>query len=67
MSNNLFTYIIRFKEIVEMTIGTAIVVSIGILCATFLAACVLGVYLQNKKTTQVKNFTENIMKNIKKE
>lgn len=32
-----------------MTIGTAIVVSVGIICATFLGVCVLGVVMTKIK------------------
>jgi hypothetical protein len=50
-----------------MTIGTAIVVSIGIICVTFLALVGIGVYLQNKKQQTASKLADNIFKNIKKE
>ena len=31
-----------------MTIGTAIVVSIGIICATFLGVCIIGAVMNSK-------------------
>lgn len=32
-----------------MTIGTAIVTSVGILCATFIIVCIIGVRLQKNR------------------
>ena len=44
-----------------MTVGTAIVVSIGIICGTFLAACLIGCHLNKQKLNQaqevLKGFT----------
>jgi flagellar biosynthesis protein FliP len=40
-----------------MTIGTAIVLSVAIICVTFLVACVIGAWLttakKNKMTNQI--------------
>ena len=38
-----------------MTIGTAIVVSIGILCGTFIIACLIGAHINNKKIDKAQN------------
>jgi hypothetical protein len=50
-----------------MTIGTAIVISISILCVTFLLACCLGASINKKKTsdqlTQV--ITEQLTNKLK--
>lgn len=47
-----------------MTIGTAIVLSIGILCVTFLAACALGAWLTVKKQKNATEITNAISKKI---
>lgn len=43
-----------------MTIGTAIVVSIAIICVTFLAACLIGAWLTNKKSKAANQISQVI-------
>ena len=47
-----------------MTIGTAIVVSIGIICATFLATVAIGAWLTTKKQQNAAEITNAISKKI---
>ena len=44
-----------------MTIGTGIVVSIGILCATFLAVVIIGAKLADKKAKQIELISEQLL------
>ena len=43
-----------------MTIGTAIVVSIGIICATFLGVCIIGAVMNSKKTRTTNELTQTL-------
>ena len=45
-----------------MTIGTGIVVSIALLCVTFIATLCIGANLANKKQEQIKQFSEETLK-----
>lgn len=47
-----------------MTIGTAIVVSVGILAATWLATMAIGAWLANKKQKSATDITNAISKKI---
>ena len=51
-----------------MTVGTAIVVSIGIICGTFLATVGIGVLLNSKKNKATealtKTFTDELNKRL---
>ena len=47
-----------------MTIGTAIVVSIGILCATFLGVMIIGAVLEVKKTKATKSLSDELKNQI---
>ena len=47
-----------------MTIGTAIVVSIGILCATFLGVMIIGAVLEAKKTKATKTLSDELKNQI---
>lgn len=49
-----------------MTIGTAIVVSIGIICGTFLATVGIGVLLNNKKNKAADTLTKTLTDEINK-
>lgn len=45
-----------------MTVGTAIVVSIGIICVTFLAMVAMGMHINNKKQKAAADIAEEILK-----
>ena len=47
-----------------MTVGTAIVVSVGILAVTWLATISIGAWLANKKQKSVQNLTNSISQKI---
>ena len=47
-----------------MTIGTAIVVSVAIICVTFLAVIGIGAVLAVKKTNATKKLTDEITSSI---
>lgn len=47
-----------------MTVGTAIVVSVAIICATFLAVIGIGAVLAAKKTNATKALTDEITSSI---
>lgn len=47
-----------------MTIGTAIVVSVAIICVTFLAVIGIGAVLSVKKTKATKALTDKITNSI---
>ena len=47
-----------------MTVGTAIVVSVAIICATFLAVIGIGAVLAAKKTNATKALTDEITNSI---
>jgi hypothetical protein len=50
-----------------MTIGTAIVVSVGIITVAWLATIGIGVWLTNKKQSQAKEIANTISKRIFKD
>ena len=43
-----------------MTLGTGIVISVAILCGTFLAVCAMGVVLNLKKQSTIDDIRKNI-------
>lgn len=43
-----------------MTIGTAIVISIAIICVTFLVACCIGAWLTTKKSKAANQISQVI-------
>lgn len=47
-----------------MTLGTAIVVSVAIICVTFLAVIGIGAVLSVKKTNATKKLTDEITSSI---
>lgn len=47
-----------------MTVGTAIVVSVAIICVTFLAVIGIGAVLAVKKTNATKKLTDEITSSI---
>lgn len=47
-----------------MTVGTAIVVSVAIICVTFLAVIGIGAVLSVKKTNATKKLTDEITSSI---
>ena len=47
-----------------MTVGTAIVVSVAIICVTFLAVIGIGAVLAVKKTKATKKLTDEITSSI---
>ena len=49
-----------------MTVGTAIVVSVAIICATFLGVVIIGVNLAKKKTDAAAKLTNELTNHISK-
>lgn len=49
-----------------MTIGTAIVISIGMLCTTFLSACALSYHMNKEKTKQAQEVLKDFTNTLKK-
>ena len=49
-----------------MTVGTAIVVSVAIICVTFLAVVCIGVNLAKKKTDAAAKLTNELTNQISK-
>lgn len=47
-----------------MTIGTAIVISISILCVTFITVCGIGAWLQVKKSKSANQLTQALTDSI---
>lgn len=47
-----------------MTLGTAIVVSIGILCVTFITVCIIGAGMTIKNQNNAKKSLEDISSKI---
>lgn len=50
-----------------MTVGTAIFLSILVLCATFLCTLGIGVHVQNKKTSATAKLGDSFTKLLQKE
>ena len=48
-----------------MTVGTAIVISIGIICVTFFATICVGAVLAKKKSDAAVNLTNEITNRLK--